>query len=759
MVRKAEVEDRLYMDEAEGFLLEHALFSPPRSWPPLPPAREDDDPPAGYVPPHHPARTQSDRLAGSRRRMDWDTEMATHPDEPVEIPTPARIKSEEDDANSERCVICLMALRDRTIVGVCGHEFCFECIGVWANQSRRCPLCSTDMAPFLLHDLDNATPTKVRKPNQQSGRIAMSMKLTRVHLQFYLPPLPSRTFPSVSLPGPSNRNRRVSLTRAEKEERDELEDQIERRREIYQHELYCKHIASNPTSNFRPNPTPRQIAEDPAQVQRATTFLRRELRVWSLVDVEFLTSYILSLLKAIDVRSEPFVRLIADFLETRTGPGPGPGYPHAAEHFAHELYCFIRSPYKELVRWDAVAQRSISVSHLQTANFCRAATLGFATRSVAIEIEIRVPIPIPIPITSPRPSTSHPLAPVIIPIPLAIPITLAFALTLTLPTRLVPPRYYAAWLEDERRREEDRLARRRSVREEQEARRHPPREVRGREREMKWVERVELLPSPPAAPLRMDETSEEAMELDEVDSRIGAAVISPISPGLSIRGAAKEVEPRRLSLLERLAKAKAEAAGSTTKATAASAAPPPPAAVTTSGLVSTIIPPQVSHAEVSPPPPPPLVHSLSDPAPSRSGVREVLRARLRLRLKLESERASLKHSRDESKAQELRRVLLEAKARRQAAETDATLRKMDRLERKAEVRRRLMVLKMMAAETEGERKQRELKEKLLAEKRRRMLRDLLLARKRESKGGAGQVVEIASTEVIPTVAASAVAVA
>jgi hypothetical protein len=35
----------------------------------------------------------------------------------------------------------------------------------------------------------------------------------------------------------------------------------------------------------------------------------------------------------------------------------------------------------------------------------------------------------------------------------------------------------------------------------------------------------------------------------------------------------------------------------------------------------------------------------------------------------------------------------------------------------------------------------------------------LLARKRESKGGAGQVVEIGKTEAIPTVAASAVAVA
>jgi hypothetical protein len=67
------------------------------------------------------------------------------------------------------------------------------------------------------------------------------MTLTGVFvLQFYLPPLPSRKVPSLSLPGPSNRNRRMSLTRAEKEERDELGEQIERRREVYQHELYCK---------------------------------------------------------------------------------------------------------------------------------------------------------------------------------------------------------------------------------------------------------------------------------------------------------------------------------------------------------------------------------------------------------------------------------------------------------------------------------------------------------------------------------------
>ena len=93
------------MDEAEGFLLEHALMPLPRAWPPLP-----------------SDRSKSARLTSTRKRMDWEDEVRNHPDEPVDIP--ARKDLVDEDANKERCVICLMALRDRTIVGVCGHEFC-----------------------------------------------------------------------------------------------------------------------------------------------------------------------------------------------------------------------------------------------------------------------------------------------------------------------------------------------------------------------------------------------------------------------------------------------------------------------------------------------------------------------------------------------------------------------------------------------------------------------------------------------------------
>jgi len=135
------------VDEAEGFILEHALISPPRTWPPLPP--EPD---------------QQARVSGLKRKMDWEGEAAKHPDEPVDVSAIVTAKSnglanghgdKHEDAEKERCVICLMALRDRTIVGVCGHEFCvsvaFSCAsgpeGKWSRNDLRSRIGHGDLPP------------------------------------------------------------------------------------------------------------------------------------------------------------------------------------------------------------------------------------------------------------------------------------------------------------------------------------------------------------------------------------------------------------------------------------------------------------------------------------------------------------------------------------------------------------------------------------------------------------------------------------
>ncbi|KAJ9096798.1 hypothetical protein QFC21_005069 [Naganishia friedmannii] len=184
---------------------------------------------------------------------------------------------ESDDEGQDLCVICLQTVRDATIVGECGHKiFCFECINVWANQSRKCPLCTRPMSPFLLHELDSPV-------------------------------------------GPT------------------------------------KHIASNTFTRFKPSPTPCQFAADKETIAVCTPSARI-MSPYFLIDgtfPRFLTTYIISLMKSIDIRSEPAVRLLADFLDERGSQGRD---RRGAEHFAHEVYSFLRSPYRDLALYDAIAQ-------------------------------------------------------------------------------------------------------------------------------------------------------------------------------------------------------------------------------------------------------------------------------------------------------------------------------------------------------------------------------------------------------------------
>jgi E3 ubiquitin-protein ligase Topors len=151
---------------------------------------------------------------------------------------------------------------------------------------------------------------------------------------------------------------------------------------------------------------------------------------------------------------------------------------------------------------------------------------------------------------------------------------------------------------------------------------------------------------------------------------------------LTIKGAARDItETKRLTLLERLAKAKAEGA-----------IKPIPSPIETTD------------------------ENKSPDVDMKVIKGRGIRARIQLKIKLESEKKQFRHNVNESKAQALRHLLLESKARREAAETDLTLKRLDMIDRQREVRRRLMVLKMMAAETDQERRARELREKLLARK-------------------------------------------
>ncbi|KAJ7101405.1 hypothetical protein B0H15DRAFT_410857 [Mycena belliarum] len=244
----------------------------------------------------------------------------------AEDPQPLLETEEEEQEDEDRCSICLQTVVDRTVVPLCAHEFCFDCLLVWTGQSRRCPLCSQGIGAFVIH--------KIRSRYD--------------YQKHYLNPLPTSPVASQPLPprqtrAPRRRPRERVWGRREPTENDEadkLERSIARRRWIYEHDLYAKHVASNSYTRYRPYPTPAQFAASPDLISRTTMFLRRELQVWVNLDVEFLTTFVISIMKAIDIRSESAVKLLSEFLDLDAAYVEG-GRHVNAEHFAHEVYTCV----------------------------------------------------------------------------------------------------------------------------------------------------------------------------------------------------------------------------------------------------------------------------------------------------------------------------------------------------------------------------------------------------------------------------------
>ncbi|KAF9074096.1 hypothetical protein BDP27DRAFT_1317302 [Rhodocollybia butyracea] len=254
-----------------------------------------------------------------------------------------------EDLSENNCAVCLQQVADRTMIPNCSHDqFCFECLMIWTEQSRRCPLCSQNIGDHVIH-------------NYRSRYDYQKHFLPPLRTSSPKPLLPLANRPNA--PGRRERTRRIPREvrersrreREEREESDRFERALAHRKWIYRHDLYAKHVSSNSYTRFRPFPTPAQFAASPDLISRTTSFLRRELLVWMDLDVEFLMTFTISLMKAIDIRSESAVKLLAEFLDIDTPYLEG-GRHVNAEHFAHEVYTYVRSPYKDLFVFDTVVQ-------------------------------------------------------------------------------------------------------------------------------------------------------------------------------------------------------------------------------------------------------------------------------------------------------------------------------------------------------------------------------------------------------------------
>lgn len=248
-------------------------------------------------------------------------------------------------ADNDNCVICLQSIIDRTILPQCSHDcHCFACILEWIKHSNKCPLCVADIGPYIIHNVRSKHDYK---------------------RHFISPTLSPRNSDRAYLVASNvTRERRASMAafqrsqqrRREEARRKQEEDAaLAMRRYVYQNVLYAKHVASNRYTRYTPHPSPAQVSASAELQSRATAFLRRELRVWSNLDVEFLTSYIVMMIKTLDLRSEGGIKILSELLDPNI-PYTEEGRHPNTEHLAHELYSFLRSPYKSVEMYDKHVQ-------------------------------------------------------------------------------------------------------------------------------------------------------------------------------------------------------------------------------------------------------------------------------------------------------------------------------------------------------------------------------------------------------------------
>ncbi|KAG5659392.1 hypothetical protein KAF25_000594 [Fusarium avenaceum] len=268
------------------------------------------------------------------------------------------IATRQEDA-TDCCVICLESIAEVCEAVPCQHRnFDYLCLLSWLEQSPKCPLCKAVISQ-VRHALDEPVAKTYTVP-KSIPKAQTQQSDTRSYASSIRRQIPPRRHPY------SHRSRYETLSL-------NPSDDIARRRDVYRHNRYSKHVGSNRLSRYR-ELTPAALCADNELVSRARMWIRRELQVFSFLNpdadaaessgpadsssrnimhqrrannAEFLLEYIIAVLKSVDIMGSAgqAEEMIADFLgkdNTRL--------------FLHELRAWLRSPYTKLADWDRAVQ-------------------------------------------------------------------------------------------------------------------------------------------------------------------------------------------------------------------------------------------------------------------------------------------------------------------------------------------------------------------------------------------------------------------
>lgn len=278
-----------------------------------------------------------------------------------EIASPSPPPRQTTASPPPKCAICLGTCTNKCFSDSCRHQFCFTCLLEWSKVKAECPLCKQPFKSIIYN---------IKSNDEYDEHIINNEPLpgNRGFLDneyLYLPPSPSRHFQfrttftvdsggelaiqqmllshpltnslynmpdSYVLPRQSRFGRLRHPRRAS--------SATSFRRSIYMTNMWV-YAPPDMTGRYR-EVTPQFFRENPAARNRLVPWLNRELnallsentqQVMHLVDVimEYLTRW--------HIRSRYFKRLLENYLTNKT------------DHFIHEFYNFMRSPY-DMIGYD-----------------------------------------------------------------------------------------------------------------------------------------------------------------------------------------------------------------------------------------------------------------------------------------------------------------------------------------------------------------------------------------------------------------------
>ncbi|KAF2894801.1 hypothetical protein ILUMI_11374 [Ignelater luminosus] len=260
-----------------------------------------------------------------------------------------------------KCAICLGTCTNKCFSDSCMHQFCFTCLLEWSKVKAECPLCKQ---PFksIIHNIKSNDEydehfIEVPEPRDILGNDDAGF--------LYLPPAPSRHFQfrttftvdpdgelaiqqmllshpltnsmynvpgNYVLPRYSSRFGRRYPRRAS--------SATSFRRWVYMSNMWV-YAPPDLTGRYR-DVTPHFYRDNPAARNRLVPWLNRELNALlreNTQQVMHLVDVIMDHLTRWHIRSRSFKNLLSSHLENKTN------------HFIHEFYNFMRSPY-DMIGYD-----------------------------------------------------------------------------------------------------------------------------------------------------------------------------------------------------------------------------------------------------------------------------------------------------------------------------------------------------------------------------------------------------------------------